>query len=106
MGGQAGGLKQPARKRPVVAQLPGLFGEDDKDRLGDFLGVVRVADLAQGDGIDQIDMARDQGGKGLVRMIFGVLAQQRGFIHDFHLAISVRRTAKGDKLFALALFLA
>ena len=40
-----------------MAQSRRLFRQNDEDRLRDFLGVLRMAGLTQGNGIDQIDVA-------------------------------------------------
>ena len=52
-----------------MAQSRRLFRQNDEDRLRDFLGVLRMAGLTQGDEIDQIDVARHQFGKRLIGMI-------------------------------------
>ena len=77
-----------------------LFRQNDEDRLGDFLGMMRIADLPQRDGINQIDVPRHQRGKGLVGMIFRILPQQRAVIRGLHSSISVRHQANPDNLFA------
>ncbi|HEX5398918.1 MAG TPA: hypothetical protein VFY06_07710 [Verrucomicrobiae bacterium] len=77
-----------------------LSGQNDEDRLGDFLGLMRVAHVPQRDGIDQVDMPRHQFAERLVGMAPDELAQQRAVIHGLHLRISVRRAGKGDNYFA------
>ena len=49
-----------------MAQLRRLFCEQDEDALCDFLGLMRVADAPQRDGINQIDVPCNQRRKGLV----------------------------------------
>jgi hypothetical protein len=39
-----------------VGEPGGVLGEGHKDALGDILGQMRVADHAQGGGIDQVDV--------------------------------------------------
>ena len=62
-GGQPGGLKQPTGKRFVMAQLDRLSCEQDKDRLRNFLRLMRIADVPQCHGINQIDVPSHQRGK-------------------------------------------
>ena len=99
--GQTSGMKQPTGKRLLMAQWQRLFRQNNEDRLRDFLSLMRIADLPQGDGINQIDVPRHQCCKRFIRMMFGIPAQQRAVIRGLHLAISVRRPAKGDNLFYL-----
>ena len=73
-----------------VAQVIRLFCESDKDGLCDFLGLMRVSDVPQRDGINQIDVPRYQLGKGFVGMIFRILPQQHAVIRLLHSRISVR----------------
>ena len=84
-----------------MAQSRRLFRQNDEDRLRDFLCVLRMAGLTQGDGVNQIDVARHQFGKRLIGMIFSILPQQRAVIHGFHSGISVRPPEKGDNLFSI-----
>ena len=93
-------LKEPTGKRRVVAQAQRLLGQDNEDRLRDFLRLMRVADLPQGHRIHQVNMPRHQLGERLVGTVRGVLAQQRAVIRWLHLRISVRRGAGTDSLFA------
>ena len=46
--GQLSSLIQPAGKNGSPAQTARLFGQDDENDLRDFLGFLRVAQLAQG----------------------------------------------------------
>jgi dolichol-phosphate mannosyltransferase len=50
------------------AKGPRLARQDHKDGLGDFLGLVMIAQVPQRGGIDEVDVSCDQGGKRL----FGV----------------------------------
>ena len=58
-----------------MAQAGRLLRQNDEHRLRNFFGLMRVADLPGRDGINQVDALRHQRGKGLIRTIFGVLAQ-------------------------------
>lgn len=100
IGGETGGLKQPTGQGFIVPQGAGLSSQDDEDGLRDFLGLVGVADLAKGDGINEADVALDERGKGFIGMIFRILPQQRAVVGRLHSQISVRRRGKADKLFA------
>jgi hypothetical protein len=51
---------------------------------------MRVADVPQRDGINQIDVPRYQLGKGFVGMVFRILSQQHAVIRLLHSRISVR----------------
>ena len=62
---------------------------------------MRIADLPQRNGINQINVLRNEQGKSLVGMIFDILAQQRAVIRCLHSTVSVRRPAERDNLFSL-----
>ena len=99
-GRQARHLKQPTGKSFGMTQLRRLFCQNNKDRLRDFLGVMRIADVPQRDGIHQVDVPRHQRGERLVRMVFRIVPQQHAVIRWLHFPISVRPPAKTDNLFA------
>jgi hypothetical protein len=66
----------------------------DEYRLGDFLGGMRIAGFAQGGRINQVHVARNQGGKRIVGPLVGILPQQirvRRVVHPF---ISYRHQPK------------
>ena len=63
---QPRGLIQPAGKDDALAQMPGFPRQNDEDGLGDFLGLMRIAGVAQRDGIDLVDVPRDERGKGVL----------------------------------------
>ena len=93
-GGQPRGLIQPAGKDRLPAQTPSFFGEDDEHGLGDFLGGVRIAGFADGDGIDQVEVTRHERRKGRLGILLGILPEQirvSEFVHPF---INVRRRRK------------
>jgi hypothetical protein len=68
-GSAAGDLIEPRGKDCVRREAVRLAGEVREGRLGDFLGELRGADLAERGGEDQIEVAADQFGES----IFGVL---------------------------------
>jgi len=59
----------------------GLASEDDKHRLGNFLGQMRVAHLPQGRRINEIDVTRYQRLKGRFGLAGGV------FPHQLHVVV-------------------
>ena len=59
-----------------MAQGAGFPDKNDKDGLCDFLSVMDIAYLAQGNRVNQIDVSLHQHGERFVRMIFNILAQQ------------------------------
>ena len=81
---------QPGTQNGVGLQLIGISRQICEYRLGDFFGQMRRADAAQGHGIHQIHMTGNQGGKGFLRMPFGVLAQQIPIV-GFHVHRVYRR---------------
>ena len=48
------------------AERPRLARQNDEHRLRDFLGQIRIADLPQRHGINQIDVARHERGERLL----------------------------------------
>ena len=46
--------------------------QDDEDGLRDFLGLMRIAGVAQRDRIDLVDVPRDERGKGLLGIVLDV----------------------------------
>jgi hypothetical protein len=54
------GLKQPTGNGFVMMQLSRLSGQQDKDGLRDFRRLMRIVDMPQRDGINQIDVPRHQ----------------------------------------------
>ena len=59
-----------------AAEGRGFAGKDDEDGLGDFLGVMGIAGEAQGGGIDEVHVARDEGGEGRPGIVAGVFGQE------------------------------
>ena len=64
--------------------------ENDEDRLRHVLSILRIADISQGDGIDQADVPLHQPGKSLFRMMTGVFPQQVHVVRIRHLPIIPR----------------
>lgn len=53
----------------------GFLRQGDDDGLRDFLGLMRVASVAQGNGIDLVDVPRDQRGEGVLAIVLDVFPQ-------------------------------
>ena len=62
LGTEAGRLKEPAGEGGAIAKSVGFLNEEEEDGLGDVVGVVGA--LAGGGGVDEVDVARDEGGEG------------------------------------------
>jgi hypothetical protein len=65
-------LVQPGRQNGVGLQLAGVSREIGKNGLGDFLGQLRGADLAERGGEDQIEVAPDDFGEGILGLLPGL----------------------------------
>ena len=94
-GGEAGRLVKPAGDHRVRAQPARLARQHDKDRLRDFLGLVRVVHRAHRRRINQVDVPRDQRRKGRFGVAAGVFPQQLHVIGCVHPRNNVRRRQKG-----------
>jgi len=81
------------------AQAGGFAREDDKDRLGDFLGVGGNPGMAERRRINQVDMPPDQFGKGFLRALPLVIPQQVHVAHIGQLTIYCRCEAKSGIYF-------
>ncbi len=73
-----------------------LRNKDNEHGLGNFLGVMGIAGLPEGDRIDEIDVPRNEAGKGRFGLVVNELAQQGTVVFWRHLQISVRRARKAD----------
>jgi len=73
--------------------------EDDKNRLGDFLGMRGNPDLSKRRRINQINVPLDQPGKGFFRAVPGVILQQLHVAHIGHPTIYGRWKAKSGIYF-------
>ena len=98
--GKAGRIEKPAAQRRLVGKLACLLGEDDKHRLRDFLGQLRIAHLPQGGGINEADAPVYQRFKGRFGTAGGILPQQLYVIHCLHLLTNVVLHSKPDIVFA------
>ena len=67
---------QPAGENGRGREGPRLARQDDENRLGDFFRQGLVARLPQRNGIDEMDMARHQLGKGRLGLVLRVRLQQ------------------------------
>jgi hypothetical protein len=99
-GSQPGRLIQTAGKDCSGAHTPRFSGQDDENCLGYLLGLVRVMDMAQSDGINHVDIARDQGCKCFLGIVLRVSANQFDVVHRHHSLVDVRRKGKVTVLLA------
>jgi hypothetical protein len=97
--GQTRRVVNPSREIGSLPQLTGLPREDDKNRLGDFLSVVRVSGLPQRRRINLVEVTRNEQGKGPFGVVLRELAQQRHVIQILHLTGKCRYPTKADTLF-------
>jgi hypothetical protein len=92
---------KPAGQNGLVAERVRLAREDDENRLRDFLGQIRVAHLPQRDGINEIDMARDERGERRLGIVPRMVTQQvQIVIHRFTNTFTPPR--KSNRLFFAA----
>lgn len=58
-------MSKPKAKsdKECLPQLPGFFCKSHENHLRDFLGLMRIACMARRDGIDLVDVPRDERGK-------------------------------------------
>lgn len=82
------GLIQLALEDHAFAEAGRFPRENDKYRLGDFLGLVLVAGMAQGDGIDPINVTVDERGEGRFGIALDIFPQQCVVIQFLHLLIN------------------
>ena len=92
-------LEQPTGQHRPGIERTGFAGEDDENRLGDFLRLVMVAGVAQRRRINQVDMPPHERGKRLLGMTRRVFPQQFHVVHRRHLPINVRRKGKATAIF-------
>jgi hypothetical protein len=64
--GETNSIKKPPREHLLGADAVGFAGEDKEDRLGNVLGFMRVADLAERRGVNEVGVAVDERGEGVV----------------------------------------
>ena len=68
----AGRPAEPSRQDGLGAKGACLSRQNDEHNLGDFLRQMRVTHPAQGHRINQIDVARDQGGERFLGIAPGI----------------------------------
>lgn len=69
-------------------------GQDDEDGLGDFFGLMRIAGMAQGDGVNPVDVPRDKRLKRRFGMAGGIFAQQSIVVQLAHLPLNAANPEK------------
>ena len=75
-GGAAGDLVEPRGEDGVGREAVRLAGEVGEGGLGDFLGQLRGADLAERGGKDQVEVAADELGESIFAVLPRVALQQ------------------------------
>ena len=75
-GGAAGDLIEPRGEDGVGREAVRLAGEVGEGGLGDFLGELRGADLAERGGKDEVEVAADDLGEGILGVLPGVARKQ------------------------------
>ncbi len=75
-GGAAGDLIKPRGEDGIGRKAAGVAGEVGEDGLGDFLGELRGADLAERGGMDEIEVAADDLGEGVFGAVAGIAREQ------------------------------
>ena len=68
-------LVEPRGEDGIGFQPGRVSREVGEDGLGDFLGELRRTNLAQRGAIDQVQMALDERGKGILRLVAGELSE-------------------------------
>ena len=64
---------QPTSKSRTACYLPGILGQCNEDALRHVLGGVGVANHAERGGINQINVALDNGGKRGFGLVLGIV---------------------------------
>ena len=95
------------RKTKDTSKLFWRFGLDFAEvrsvqlgRAGIAAPEAALADVAEGGGVDQVDVSRHQRGERLLGILLGVLPEQCNVIYLLHLPIRCGRKQKRDKLFS------
>jgi hypothetical protein len=83
--GQPGGMIKPTGEDDVFSEMSGFSRQNDEHRLSNFFGLTRISRVPKRDGIDFVDMSRDERGKGWLGAIRHVFAQQSVVIQFLHL---------------------
>ena len=75
-GGAAGDLIEPRGEDGVGREAVRVAGEVGEGGLGDFLGELRRADLPERGGMDEVEVAADEFGEGVLGVLAGVAREQ------------------------------
>ena len=86
-GGEARGFIEPAGEHGAGAQAGGFAGENDEDGLRHVLRIARVAGETERHGIDEVDVAPHQLGKGRLGIVAGEFPHQVHVVRVCHLSI-------------------
>ncbi len=76
-----------------------LAREDDEDGLRDFFRRVRIANVPQRGGINEVNVPHGERGKRGLGIFHGVLPQQLDVVRSGHSLINVRRGGFGTDYF-------
>ena len=68
--------KSPRATVAVGCEAVRVAGKIGEDGLGNFLGELRRADLAERSGMDEVEMSADDFGEGVLRVVAPVAVQQ------------------------------
>jgi len=61
--------KEPAAQKRAGAEIAGLAGQQNEHRLGHILSELRIAHVAEGHGVNPVEVASDQFGKRRFRAV-------------------------------------
>ena len=78
-------------------EIAALARENREDRLGDFLGLMRIAGVPERDRINLVDVPRDEHGKSILGAALGIFLQQSDVIQFLHLHFNCHRWKKRYK---------
>ena len=95
---QAGRAKEPAAHLGAGTEIAGLAGQQHEYRLDDILSQVRIAHVAEGHGVNPVEVEPDQFGERRFGAVLGVSLKQLPVIHagaDCHSTINARQSEKG-----------
>jgi len=91
---------KPARKNRFFVQGTGLPRQNDKHRLGDFLGQLGIAHPPQRCRINEAGMAGNQRGKGGLGLLGRVFPHQRHVIGCHSLYSCTPKAKRGQRIFS------
>ena len=101
-GGVSGRATKPAREDRLRIERGRFPRQNDEYDLSNFFRHMRIADPAQGDGIDQMDVPRNQRGKRFLGIALGVLSYER---HDIGHHLNYTISAVSERLQVFLVFL-